>query len=199
MTIGLKIIGVSTAALITMIGCNTSTNLSKDAKPTLVEVDVKINPKYSAIEYHDAMPILNKDWLKAPQKFDMPDNCVSNKKESIARGAYIFHNLNGKKAKTKPPKGLSKKLANGKPKQFGNCVACHNIEGAKGAGNIGVDLTNYKEYMIDTKTRDYQFVYQKIADPRIDNPATHMTVNLTNDLFSQSEICDIVSYIVSKK
>jgi len=150
----------------------------------------------------DATKIINKDILKPAQKFTMPKSCISKDKESIARGEYIFHNLNGKKAKATPPKGLDKFVTvNGKkkPKQYGNCVACHNIEGAKGGGNIGPDLTNYKKVFIDTKTRDYKFVYQKIADPRIDNPKTHMTINLTTELFNEQEICDLASYVVSEK
>jgi sulfur-oxidizing protein SoxX len=50
-----------------------------------------------------------------------------------------------------------------------------------------------------TGVRDNQFVYQKTADARIDNPKTHMTINLTTKLFNEREICDITSYIVSKK
>jgi len=155
----------------------------------------------------DASKLIEKDLLKPAQKFTMPKGCISTDKDSIARGKYIFHNLNGKKAKAKPPKGLAKfiekKGKDGKmvkkPKQYGNCVACHNIEGAKGAGNIGPNLTNYKATFIDTKARDYAFVYQKIADPRIDNKDTHMTVNLTTKLFNEKEICDIASYVVSEK
>lgn len=151
------------------------------------------------IEHPDATKIIQKDLLKAPKAYTMPRGCITDDVDAIARGEYIFHNLNGKKAKKKPPKGLSKKNAKGKPKQFGNCVACHNIEGAKGAGNIGPDLTNYKENMIDTGARTHQFVYQKIADARIDNPNTHMTINLTTGLFNEREICDLASYIVAPK
>ncbi len=162
-----------------------------------------------AIEQPLAAAIIKKDLLKPMKKFNMPKGCISNDKDSIARGAFIFHNLNGKKAKGKLPKGLSKtQMKEGKtykpgdkipPKQYGNCVACHNIEGAKGAGNIGPDLTNYKQFFIDTKTRTHEYVYQKIADPRIDNENTHMTVNLTSGLFTEQEICDITAYIVSEK
>ncbi len=52
---------------------------------------------------------------------------------------------------------------------------------------------------IDTKVRDAQFVYQKIADARIDNPKTHMTINLTTKLFDESEICDLTAYVMSVK
>ena len=151
------------------------------------------------IEHPNASKIIKKDLLPAPKAYTMPKGCVTDDPDAVARGKYIFHNLNGKKAKKAPPKGLSKKKAKGKPKQFGNCVACHNIEGAKGAGNIGPNLTNYHENFIKNGVRDYQFVYQKIADPRIDNPNTHMTVNLTTGLFKEQEICDLTSYIVSHK
>ena len=156
----------------------------------------------SAVESPDATPILEKDKLPPPKEYKMPKNCITTDPLAIARGEYIFHNLNGKKAKTPPPKGLPRFIVvNGKkvPKQYGNCVACHNIEGAKGPGNIGPDLHNYKKHFIDTGARSYQFVYQKIADARVDNPKTHMTINLTTGLFTPKEICEITSYVVSEK
>ncbi len=153
----------------------------------------------SAIEVPNASEIIAKDLLGPAKTYKMPEGCITNDAEAIARGEYIFHNLNGKKAKEDAPKGLSKKLPDGKPKQYGNCVACHNIEGAKGAGNIGPDLTNYNEHFIKSGARDNAFVYQKIADARIDNPNTHMTINLTTGLFNEREICDIASYVVSIK
>ena len=60
-------------------------------------------------------------------------------------------------------------------------------------------MTNYKTIFVDSKVRDAQFVYQKIADPRIDNKNTHMTVNLTTKLFDESEICDLTAYVMAKK
>jgi len=151
------------------------------------------------IEHPDASKMIQEDLLAPPKVYSMPAGCITNDPDAIARGEYIFHNLNGKKAKKNPPKGLSRKMPNGKPKQYGNCVACHNIEGAKGAGNIGPDLTDYKENFLDSGARDNQFVYQKIADARIDNPDTHMTINLTTKLFTPREICDLTSYVVAPK
>ena len=151
------------------------------------------------IEHPDASKMIEKDLLAPPKVYDMPAGCITTDPDAIARGEYIFHNLNGKKAKKAPPKGLSKKNKNGKPKQYGNCVACHNIEGAKGAGNIGPDLTDYRENFVNSGARDNQFVFQKIADARIDNPDTHMTINLTTKLFTPREICDIASYVVAPK
>jgi len=153
----------------------------------------------SSIETPKASDIIAKDTLGPLKVYKMPKECVTDNKDSIARGKFIFHNLNGKKAKGPLPKGLAKTLANGKPKQYGNCIACHNIEGAKGGGNIGPDLTSYNEFFVKTNVRSHQYVYQKIADPRIDNENTHMTINLTTGLFNEREICDITSYIVSIK
>ena len=163
----------------------------------------------SVISSPNASKLIQKDLLAPATKYTMPAGCITKDPNAIARGAFIFHNLNGKKAKKKPPKGLSRKQM--KPgvtyhqgdkipaKQYGNCIACHNIEGAHGAGNIGPDLSNYKKIYIDSGARNYQFVFQKIADPRIDNPKTNMTVNLTTKLFTTKEICEIASYIVSPK
>ena len=155
-----------------------------------------------AYDMPDASKLIEKDLLAEPAKFTMPKSCNLNDLEAIKRGAYFFHNLNGKKAKAPAPKGVVKfikKKDKKVPKQYGNCVACHNIEGAVGGGNIGPDLTGYKAMFIDTKARDAQFVYQKIADPRIDNPKTHMTVNLTTKLFIASEICDLTAYVMSDR
>jgi len=155
---------------------------------------------YSRVITHpDASKMIEKDLLAPPKVYSMPAGCITTDPDAIARGKYIFNNLNGKKAKKNPPKGLSRKTKNGKVKQFGNCVACHNIEGAKGAGNVGPDLTNYRENFIESGARNNQFVYQQIADARIENPDTHMTINLTTKLFTPREICDIASYVVSPK
>ncbi len=165
----------------------------------LLSISVFATDYKKVIEYPDASSMIKKDLLAPPKVYNMPKGCITNDPAAIARGKFIFHNLNGKKAKQNPPKGLSRKTKDGKIKQYGNCIACHNIEGAKGAGNVGPDLSKYKENFIDTKVRDYKFVFQKIADARIDNPNTNMTINLTTGLFTPREICDIASYIVSKK
>ncbi len=165
----------------------------------LVSVSVFATDYSSVIESPNASKMIQKDLLAPAKVYKMPAGCITTDADAIARGSFMFHNLNGKKAKMNPPAGLSRKNAKGKNKQYGNCVACHNIEGARGAGNIGPDLTDYKEIFLTTKVRNHQFVYQKIADPRIDNDNTHMTVNLTTKLFNEREICDIASYIVTPK
>ncbi|MFT7003813.1 MAG: sulfur-oxidizing protein SoxX [Sulfurimonas sp.] len=175
----------------------------------LVSVSLFAADYSGVIEKPNASKMIQKDLLAPAKTFTIQAGCVTTDPEAIARGAFIFHNLNGKKAKKNPPKGLARKqMKAGKTylpgdkipvKQYGNCVACHNIEGAKGAGNIGPDLTGYRDMFIKTGVRDNQFVFQKIADPRIDNKDTHMTVNLTTKLFTTKEICEITSYIVSEK
>ncbi|MEA3371224.1 MAG: sulfur oxidation c-type cytochrome SoxX [Campylobacterota bacterium] len=161
------------------------------------------------IEKPNASKLIEKDLLAPAKTFEMPADCITTDADAIARGSFMFHNLNGKKAKGKLPKGLAKtQMKPGKTympgdkipaKQYGNCVACHNIEGAKGGGDIGPDLTGYKAIFMASGVRDNQFVFQKIADPRVDNKETHMTINLTTKLFTTREICDITSYIVSEK
>jgi len=175
----------------------------------LVSVSLFAADYSNVIEKPNASKLIQKDLLAPAKTFTMPAGCITTDADAIARGAFIFHNLNGGKVKGKMPKGLSKKQM--KPgvtylpgdkipnKQYGNCVACHNIEGAKGGGDIGPELTGYKAMFMDTGVRDNAYVYQKIADPRVDNPDTHMTVNLTTKLFTQREICDITSYIVTPK
>lgn len=151
------------------------------------------------IEYPSAKEIIERDLIPPPKKFTMPKDCVTESEASIKNGEIIFNNLNAKKNKIKDENGKILVGKDGKPKQFGNCVACHNIENAEGYGNIGPDLTNYNEYFIKSGVRTHQWLFQKIADSRVDNPNTHMTVNLTNALMSEREVCDLVSYIISKK
>jgi len=165
----------------------------------LVGVSIFAANYSGVVENPDASAIIKKDLLAPAKAYKMPAGCITTNADAIARGAFIFHNLNGKKAKKNPPKGLSRKNAKGKSKQYGNCVACHNIEGARGAGNIGPDLTDFKHNYIDSGARTNQFVFQQIADSRIENPNTEMTINLTTKLFNEREICDITSYVVSPK
>lgn len=160
-----------------------------------------------AYDMADATEMIKKDMFADATIYTMPKSCDLADTGAIARGEFIFHNLNGKKAKKTPPAGLAKFIettgkdgkVKKKAKQYGNCVACHDIEGSVGAGNIGPNLTNYKAFFLDTKVRDVQYVYQKIADPRIDKADTHMTVNLTTKLMNEQEICDLTAYVVADK
>jgi sulfur-oxidizing protein SoxX len=160
-----------------------------------------------AYDMPEATKMIEKDLFPAAKEYTMPKSCDLTDAKAIARGDFMFNNLNGKKAKGKLPEGLAKFVektgkdgkVKKKPKQYGNCIACHDIEGSKGAGNIGPSLVGYKAMFMDTKVRDAQFVYQKVADPRVDNANTHMTVNLTTGLFNEQEICDYTAYVVSQK
>ena len=137
-----------------------------------------------------------------PQRYTIPAECNLNDPVRIMRGKFLFHHLNSKKSKEKMPRKLlhEEKIRHKKGvKQYGNCVACHAIEGAKDPGTLGPDLSRYKQLFIDTKVRDAAFVYQKIADARIDNPDTRMTINLTTGLFTPSEICDLTAYVIAEK
>ena len=149
-----------------------------------------------AYEMPVASEIFEKDLFEGTKKFTMTKSCKLDDLESIARGKYLYHNLNSKAAKDPLPKGLAKPK-DGEVKAYGNCVACHNIEGAIGGGTVGPDLTSYKA--IFGSVRDAQFVYQKIADPRIDSPQTSMTINLTTKMFNEQETCDVTAYVMQVK
>lgn len=151
-----------------------------------------------AYDMPDATKLVEDDQIPSTTKFTLPKECKLDDLETIARGKFLYHNLSSKVAKEPLPKGLEVPKK-GEVKSYGNCIACHNIEGAIGGGNVGPDLTNYKSMFIDTKVRDAQFVYQKIADPRVDMPNTSMTINLTTKMFSPSEVCDVTAYVLQDK
>lgn len=148
----------------------------------------------SPIESPDGLKTLNSDLLGEPKVHAMPANCVTKDKVAIERGRLIFNELNNDSNVS-----AKYKIEYPKDKNFGNCVACHQIEKANGYGNIGPDLSKYHEIFVKTGARKPEWVYQKIADPRIDNKDTAMTVNLTTKLMTQSEVCDVVSYIFADK
>ena len=152
-----------------------------------------------AYDMPDASKIVKDDLIPGPTKFTMPKDCKLDDLESIARGEYMYHALNSKNDKKENlPKGM-RIPKDGEVKAYGNCVACHNIENAIGGGTVGPPLTDYKQNFIDTKVRDAQFVYQKIADPRIDMKTTAMTINLTSKMLEESEICDLTAYVIQVK
>jgi len=184
--------------MITKVKTLAYATLFLSATVALVAIDLT-----KAYDMPDAAKMIEKDLFAEATKYTMPKSCNLNDAGAIARGKYMFNNLNGKKAKGDAPKGLAKFVTNKKgkktAKQYGNCIACHDIEDSRGPGNIGPSLVGYKAMFIDTKARDAQFVYQKIADARIDNPNTHMTVNLTTGLNTEQEVCDFTAYIISDK
>jgi L-cysteine S-thiosulfotransferase len=146
------------------------------------------------IESPDGSKLLSSDLLGEPKVHTMPSNCVKKDKVSVERGKLIFNELNNES-------NVSSKYGFDYPKNknFGNCVACHQIEKANGYGNIGPDLSNYHEVFVKTGARKAEWVYQKISDARIDNKDTVMTINLTTKLLNEGEVCDVVSYIFADK
>ena len=166
-----------------------------------ISVTISVTYAYDltkAYEMPSVSEIIKKDSIAPATKYTIPKSCKLDDLETITRGEYLFHNLNSKAAKEKAPKGLAAPKK-GEIKPYGNCVACHNIENAIGGGTIGPDLSNYKKLFIDIKVRDAQFVYQKIADARIDNKDTSMTINLTTKMMNEQEICDLTAYVIQAK
>lgn len=168
------------AACVAIAGCQSAT-------PNVPQKSV-------AFESPDGSKALNSDLLGDVKNFTIPNSCVSSDVKTIEKGRLFFNELNN-------DSNVSSKYGMSYPKnkQFGNCVACHQIEKANGYGNLGPDLSQYNSTYIKSGARTPQWVYQKIADPRVDNPHTAMTVNLTTKLMSEEEICSIVSYIISDK
>jgi len=85
-------------------------------------------------------------------------------------------------------------IAEGKKIAFdrkkGNCLACHQIEGGRLAGNIGPPLVAMKDRFPDkSKLRS------QITDPRKMNPNTIMPPFGPHEILSQGEIDKVVEFI----
>ena len=128
--------------------------------------------KLSLFESPDAKEILAKDKLLPATKHAMPQGCVKSDEESIKLGKILFNDYNNKNHKFKefPDE-----------KEFGNCIACHQIEKGNGYGNIGPDLSGYRKNFVESGVRTHEWIYQKIADPRVDTPNTQMRRNEKNE------------------
>lgn len=147
-------------------------------------------PTPSLFESPNASAIIAKDLLAPATKHTMPQGCVSNNPETIKLGKILFNDYSNKNHKFKEfPDG----------KDFGNCVACHNVEKGVGYGNVGPDLSAYRKNFVESGVRNHEWIYQKIADPRIDNPNTQMTINKTNGLLNEQEVCQVMSYLLADK
>lgn len=156
---------------------------------SLFAADAKAS-KSSLFESPSAKEILAKDKLLPATKHSMPQGCVKSDDKSIKLGKILFNDYNNKNHKFKefPDK-----------KEFGNCIACHKIEKGEGYGNVGPDLSGYRKHFVESGVRTHEWIYQKIADPRIDDLATQMTINKTNKLLNEEEICNIMSYMLADK
>ena len=87
-------------------------------------------------------------------------------------------------------------IAEGKKIAFdrkkGNCLACHQIEGGRLAGNIGPPLIVMKDRFPDkSKLRS------QINDSRKNNPNTMMPPFGPHEILSQGEIDKVVEFIYS--
>ena len=61
-----------------------------------------------AYDMPDATKMIEKDLFPEAKTYVMPKSCNLNDPKAIARGKYMFDNLNGKKAKKPAPEGLVK-------------------------------------------------------------------------------------------
>ena len=85
-------------------------------------------------------------------------------------------------------------IAEGKKIAFdrkkGNCLACHQIEGGRLAGNIGPPLVAMK-----ARFPDKSKLRAQVNDPRKLNPNTIMPPFGPHEVLSQSEIDKVVEFI----
>ncbi|MBI4666040.1 MAG: sulfur oxidation c-type cytochrome SoxX [Nitrospinae bacterium] len=79
----------------------------------------------------------------------------------------------------------------------GNCAACHCADGVKGCGNIGPSLVKYKKDL--GKERTSSWIYQKVADSRVDNPDTVMPPTITTSVLSAEQVADVAAFLESLK
>ena len=135
--------------------------------------------KSEAVSFNpaDIFPDLN----PGPTTYTMP----ANSKGDPANGLKLFNNT-----------------------QAGNCAACHCSESAVGCGNIGPDFTKYnvtlgKEQALTPEgkkvDKDDQWLYQRIADPRVTSPVTVMPPYLTTKMLSEEQVMDLVAYLNNLK
>ena len=85
-----------------------------------------------------------------------------------------------------------KALANERSK--GNCVACHQIQGAVQPGSKGPDLTTY-----GTWGRSDEETYALVYDMRWRNPDTVMPPAGINQILNDQELRDVIAFLQSSK
>jgi sulfur-oxidizing protein SoxX len=115
--------------------------------------------------------------------------------------AELFSDINKPAQKWAEPAGYKGSKENGvkifSDVQQGNCAACHCADGVKGCGDIGPSLVKYKKELGEQRTRDWLF--QKIADARLDNPETVMPPTLSTNTLKPEEAVDLVEFLESLK
>lgn len=145
------------------------------------------------IEMPDGKTVMEKDINPPARYYAIPENCNLKDEESIKKlaekGKEVFHTVSK-----------------------GNCVACHCTPDAKGCGNIGPDLSNYRNTLmkapyIHGEQKDITWLFQKIADTRVFQHGEAgkipyyniMTVNLTSKRLTYDEVCQVTAYILNLK
>lgn len=134
---------------------------------------------------------------------------ASGKKKASTLGAEavnmsdkeLFPDLNDPPVKWTAPAGYTPDPGKGKKifdnKKKGNCAACHCTAGIKGCGDIGPALDNYKSEL--GSARSTEWIYQKVADPRMDNPDTVMPPSLPTGTLTPKDVADVIAYLESLK
>lgn len=74
----------------------------------------------------------------------------------------------------------------------GNCFACHQVEGAELAGNIGPPLIAMK-----MRFPEREVLYQQVADPRERNPDTVMPPYGAHGILSERELNLVIDYLLT--
>lgn len=74
--------------------------------------------------------------------------------------------------------------------QKGNCVACHEVQGANLPGNVGPPLSSMKQRFPDKAKLRAQ-----IWDPSVNNPRTAMPPFGKNHILTEDEIDKVVEFI----
>ena len=74
----------------------------------------------------------------------------------------------------------------------GNCFACHQVDGAELAGNIGPPLVAMK-----MRFPERQALYDQIADPRTRNPDTVMPPYGAHGILSERELNLVIDYLLT--
>jgi len=133
----------------------------------------------------------------------------SNKKEKVKLGvealtmpdSELFPDILKPPVKWTEPADYSASAKKGEKifnnKKKGNCAACHCTAGTKGCGDIGPSLHKYKSELGSQRAHDW--IYQKISDPRMDNPDTVMPPSLPTKTLKPEEVADVVAYLESLK
>lgn len=147
----------------------------------------------AGIENPEAKEMMLKDVPPEPRLYAVDTECNLKDKDSLVKyaekGKEVFNTVSK-----------------------GNCVACHCVTGAKGCGNIGPDLSGYKNGLF--KAPDYRgnqksidWLYQKIADGRVlipkqmeNIPYYHiMTVQATTGQLNSKEICYLAAFLLTQE